>query len=1180
MVFEIFSYWNMRELELVFNAVASIVGSGDYLGLMRTLAIVGLLSMAMAVLAGFSQLPDFGRWIIMLAVFNGMLLVPKVTVVLTDRTGTEAPRTVANVPIGLAAFAHSVSHIGDWLTTTFETTFSLPGDIQFRTNGTLFGHRVQQEILHTKFDNSILNSNLLEFYRECVVPEFATGYIVASDMAKSNDIWTYLFGKTNPGRLVTIRAVPGATPAADTYGCDVAYTHLGTQMDYVNTQQMNAMGKRLYPGLPTAAANAAMQSAIQTSTNYMLGISKNALDITKQTAMSNFMIDAQYMLPAQIGDAAGAAANLAQAQAIRSTSESYKLMAKLAESTMPKIKNLVEIVQYAIFPIIMLLILMAGHKGGLVLKAYVMSLVWIQLWPPLYAVMHLIMTIHSQELAAMTSGMGLSMAEYSQVNNAYISDEAIAGMIAATAIPMIASAIVKGGDVGAQAIGGMVAPTREASQVASSMASGSFSMGSASLGSQSADNLSMGQVNTSASLNQGRVSITNSDGVKHTHGGNSEIINNSEAFQNIGANVKASGRTAGALTQMGEKLDSAAMAYQSAASDSMTAARAQHASYDQSHGKGTRSGTTTSTGSTAQFMRATETEQKLIDKFATENNLTQQEKAEFAAFARAQASGGLSTPFGGATVSGGTSATGTSSSATSQAQKLAHEFAQNKEYKEAVQKADTASRQKDFATGEDAGSKAARGIRASLDESQSYATSASATRTTADSYRNAASRVKENAAGFDANANNQFMEWMKGQVNPTTGKNFTASDVESMSRNAPEDIGKYAQKFVDEKMVPEIDKSIPAPTNNIAAKHETNVGKVGSSGDVLTRHSENMSAVKDKQDKAGVTIGKGPVDTVSTAADQMLGRATQQIDLGNSGITSAGQPMKEAVSANTDPTRQNNMGLAAQNAAASVLPEGTMKLLDAGGMVSQDAGVAKPSADKFKGDLVDAAIDTAIFAGSMAIGGPAGGKLANAALKSGESIVSRAGVAAGNAADDTARAVTAATERRLAEKGMEKELGAMASPEARSAADVAATKTAAKAEVAAADTAEGLGKVTGVVGGGAVANQATGQDGFVQNAQDTSQAVVNTVKETDRAVMEVVDDAIGEPKQSWSQESSGKIKYPSVEPADQPAAPAQASATPASSADSKRGDAATAAGEATERPAANPSSHSQTPTSK
>jgi conjugal transfer mating pair stabilization protein TraG len=95
--FEIFSYWNLAELQLTFNAIASIVGSGDFLGLLRTIALVGLISMAMAVLAGFSQLPDFGRWIIMLAVFNGMLLVPKVPVLLTDRTGGQASIVVSNV---------------------------------------------------------------------------------------------------------------------------------------------------------------------------------------------------------------------------------------------------------------------------------------------------------------------------------------------------------------------------------------------------------------------------------------------------------------------------------------------------------------------------------------------------------------------------------------------------------------------------------------------------------------------------------------------------------------------------------------------------------------------------------------------------------------------------------------------------------------------------------------------------------------------------------------------------------------------------------------------------------------------------------------------------------------------------------------------------------------------------
>jgi conjugal transfer mating pair stabilization protein TraG len=76
------------------------------------------------------------------------------------------------------------------------------------------------------------------------------------------------------------------------------------------------------------------------------------------------MIDAQYLLPAQLGDAASAQTNLAMAQSLRSTSDSYKLMARIAESTMPKVRNAIELVQYAIFPVFLLFVVISGHQAG------------------------------------------------------------------------------------------------------------------------------------------------------------------------------------------------------------------------------------------------------------------------------------------------------------------------------------------------------------------------------------------------------------------------------------------------------------------------------------------------------------------------------------------------------------------------------------------------------------------------------------------------------------------------------------------------------------------------------------------------------------------------------------------------------------------------------------------------
>jgi conjugal transfer mating pair stabilization protein TraG len=201
------------------------------------------------------------------------------------------------------------------------------------------------------------------------------------------------------------------------------------------------------------------------------------------------MIDAQYMLPAQLGDAASAQTNLAMAQSLRSTSDSYKLMARIAESTMPKVRNAIEMVQYAIFPVFLLFVVLSGHQAGGVIKSYAASLFWIQLWAPLYAVMNFIITMYSRsQYTNGSAGSGLSIEQMSFLNTAIVSDQAIAGMLVIS-IPAIAAAIVKGGEVGLQSVAGLVAPPRDPEKIASALAMGNMQMGNASLNNVSHDTM-------------------------------------------------------------------------------------------------------------------------------------------------------------------------------------------------------------------------------------------------------------------------------------------------------------------------------------------------------------------------------------------------------------------------------------------------------------------------------------------------------------------------------------------------------------------------------------------------------------------------------------------------------------------------------------------------------------------
>jgi conjugal transfer mating pair stabilization protein TraG len=584
-MYEVYAYWNVAELEAMFNAVASLMGSGDYLGLLRTIAIVGMIVVVLATLTGRERLDGMWKWLFFLAIFQSMLLIPKVNVTIVDRTGNEPPRLVANVPIGLGAFAHTMSKVGDWLTGAFETVFALPDDVKFRKNGTLFGHRVLSERQAIKSGSPVLTSNLLEFYRECVAPDVATGFIrMKEDILQVNNIWDSLNGKTNPSRLVTIRDT--ADPSLmSTIGCDAAYQTLTIQITAETNRQLTIMGTRLYPRMTTADAGIAIAGSLATSTNYLLGLSASAQDTVKQAIVANFMIDAQYMLPAQLGDAASAQTNLAMAQSLRSTSDSYKLMARIAESTMPKVRNAIEMVQYAIFPVFLLFVVLSGHQATGVIKSYAASLFWIQLWAPLYAVMNFIITMYSRsQYINGSASSGMSIEQMSFLNTAIVSDQAIAGMLVIS-IPAIAAAIVKGGEVGMQAVAGLVAPPRDPEKIASSLAMGNMQMGNASLNNVSHDSMKGLAVDMNPSLRQGMTQYQARGGFDYSSfSGGGFVVK--QAKSDVRADMALNESLGAAAKENYERSQQASQQRSSEYAESALAALKQEAGFEKSHTRG------------------------------------------------------------------------------------------------------------------------------------------------------------------------------------------------------------------------------------------------------------------------------------------------------------------------------------------------------------------------------------------------------------------------------------------------------------------------------------------------------------------------------------------------------------------------------------------------------------------
>ena len=251
-VYTIYAYFNSEQIQAILNSVVMLVGSsgvnGDYLSIIRVAAMMGLL---MAVCYGFVRArgEDAAQYLLMVALFYSTLFVPRVTVSIEEHggSGAGAPIVVDNVPLGLAFFASTTSHIGYWLADTTETFFSLPDtSLRLSTHGLMGGVRALRLAQSAAVPDPVLAQDLINFMRDCINPELAMTPTYVSSLLSSTNIWKDLgptgIGVLNPGRMVTLSGALGAQ------ACDYAYsTTLNPLIAPAATSEFARIAKMLSP---------------------------------------------------------------------------------------------------------------------------------------------------------------------------------------------------------------------------------------------------------------------------------------------------------------------------------------------------------------------------------------------------------------------------------------------------------------------------------------------------------------------------------------------------------------------------------------------------------------------------------------------------------------------------------------------------------------------------------------------------------------------------------------------------------------------------------------------------------------------------------------------------------------------------------------------------------------------
>ena len=490
-MWEIYAYQNADSLFGIFNAAAAIHGSGDYMAAVSAVAFCGFIAALVAYAFAPEKLQGW-KWLATVLLVFSVLIVPRVTVGVVDKTGGSAVKVVANVPFGVAFLGSVTSTVGHTLTGLFETAFqvipgigALPSELSYEKNGLMFGNRLIRETGGVAFQDPNFRTDLVNFIHNCTMYDLIDGTVDPGTFSSSDDVWA-LMASPNPARFTTLTSAGGSI-TVDT--CPNAYTNLNGRLPAQLTRIQGKLAFQLNPTLPAAAANAAIAGQIQQAylKNSIATAAATAADLIRHNAVLNAINDTSNIIGQKVNDPAAMVLAVGRAQSVAQQNAAWLNAGKVAEQALPVFRNVIEAITYALFPLLVLLMLLtSGRETMLAFKGYAAVLIWIQLWPPLYAVLNYMASIYAAYDLAAAADLGsgakaLSLQTASTIYSRAISGEAVVGYLAIS-IPFIAWAALKRMETfGTALVGGLSGLQSMVAGATAGAAAGNLSMGNVSM---------------------------------------------------------------------------------------------------------------------------------------------------------------------------------------------------------------------------------------------------------------------------------------------------------------------------------------------------------------------------------------------------------------------------------------------------------------------------------------------------------------------------------------------------------------------------------------------------------------------------------------------------------------------------------------------------------------------------
>lgn len=483
--FVFYAYWNGNQIRDLFEGLVSVTAGSGFVQLAAFLVVTGLVA---ALLIG--AVKGEGKHVISYfacaVLFWFVAIVPKASVVIED-VRSHTVYNVDNVPLSMAFFASVSSRIGHWLTQAYETAF-IPADVaKYSSFGAVYPQRVMEVLQRTGPVTVQGRETLQSVLKNCVLPEVVLDSRKADQAMASSDLWTMIKsdGWVNPARLAVM-------PDGSVVKCPQAVAELEQVLTTVELPALKRwVGVKLDPEATNPTTSIA--ASITQTESLLLGISRSAESSLKHSLMLTALPKVMSGHAVTVAGPAAMASTLARAQGNLAGEINYRTMAKMAEDALPKIRNALEFVVIAMFPVVALIALVSGTGMANVVRSYITLLLTVQLWPALSSVVNYLVIAHDLHpftLLAQNFG-GSSLQAATMIRETGASSQAIAGALLC-AVPVISYALVRAGDMAVgQLVGGLMQPAQSAATSQGvSIAAGNISQGNVSVSNVSANNVS------------------------------------------------------------------------------------------------------------------------------------------------------------------------------------------------------------------------------------------------------------------------------------------------------------------------------------------------------------------------------------------------------------------------------------------------------------------------------------------------------------------------------------------------------------------------------------------------------------------------------------------------------------------------------------------------------------------